>query len=156
MKKTQQKISRKTSSGTDRLARGLMWFLAIGGVGGLAIVSPPLFLFALGGFAPTIVALIVDRDPEKYAAISVGALSVAAMLPYGIDTLAKNRPILNDVYAWLVVYGAAAIGWAIYIVMPSLAVVLADLGVDMRQRELRRRQETLIKEWGPEVGNADR
>src|SRR5690348_5950260 len=58
----------------------------IGGLGLFAALaigmgSPTLLMFMIVGFAPTIAAGLIDRDPEKHSAIAVGAMSLAAMIP---------------------------------------------------------------------------
>ena len=144
------------------LAKGggktVMWLLyALGGFAMLAIGlgSPTLLLFMVIGFGPTIAAGLVDRDPERHAAIAVGAMSLGAMIPLILGQLTaranSHYSVLFDPFAWLTVYGAAAIGWAVHTTVPVVVVMLSDMRADWRRKELEKLQESLVEEWGPEV-----
>ncbi len=137
------------------------------GAGGLLIV----FLFALPGAAlflpttllvmvglvPTLVALIVDRDAEKFAAITVGPVNFCGVLPaalalwQGAHSVDRAMTILAEPAYWLVMYGAAAAGWLIYFsVPPAVGAYLAHRN-EVEIERLTEHQERLVEEWGPEV-----
>ena len=128
---------------------GLFAALAIG------LGSPTLLVFMLIGFGPTVAAGLVDRDPEKHAAIAVGAMSLAAMIPKVLSQLtappSSGYTVLGDPFAWLFVYGAAAVGWAIHSFLPPLFQMVSDMRAEWMRRDLMELQESLAKEWGPEV-----
>lgn len=144
------------------LAKGggktVMWLLY--GLAGFAMLaiglgSPTLLLFMIIGFGPTIAAGLVDRDPERHAAIAVGAMSLGAMIPLILGQLttrsSSHYSVLFDPFAWLTVYGAAAIGWAVHTTVPVVVVMLSDMRADWRRKELQKLQESLVEEWGSEV-----
>lgn len=144
------------------LAKGsgktVMWLLY--GLGGFAMIaiglgSPSLLLFMLIGFGPTIAAGLIDRDPERHAAIAVGAMSLGAMIPLTLGQLTarpgSHYSVLFDPFAWLTVYGAAAIGWAVHTTVPVVVVMMSDMRAEWRRRELQKLQESLVEEWGNEV-----
>ena len=131
-------------------------------IGGLAFLaalaiglgSPTLLVFMLIGFAPTIASGVIDTDAEKHGAIAVGAMSLAAMIPLVLDQLtARNSSytVLGDPFAWLMVYGASGVGWGIHTATPAITVALSNFRADWRRDELKKLQETLTEEWGPEV-----
>jgi hypothetical protein len=128
---------------------GVFAALAIG------LGSPTLLLFMIIGFGPTIAAGLVDRDPERHAAIAVGAMSLAAMVPKVLTQLTASSSsgynVLGDPFAWLLVYGAAAIGWGIHAVVPAIFAFISDTRADWRRKDLLKLQESLTKEWGAEV-----
>ncbi len=138
--------------------KSMIWLL--GGLGlfaalAIGLGSPTLLLFMLIGFGPTIAAGLVDKDPERHAAIAVGAMSLGAMIPLILGQLTA-RPgsgyyVLSDPFAWLMVYGAATVGWAIHSTVPSIVVMLSDMRTDWRRKDLQKLQESLVEEWGPEV-----
>ena len=66
------------------------------------------------------------------------------------------QQMMSDMFVWFVIYAAAAVGWGFYIGFPVIAVRLADLRAEWRVRELKRRQEKLIEDWGPEVADPDK
>lgn len=138
--------------------RSVIWLL--GGLGGFAMVaiglgSPTLLMFMLIGFGPTIASGLIDRDPERHAAIAVGAMSLGAMIPLILGQLTQKASsqysVLFDPFAWLTVYAAAGIGWAVHTTVPVVVVMLSDMRADWRRKELQKLQESLVEEWGQEV-----
>jgi hypothetical protein len=123
----------------------------------LAITALPLCILFVVGLMPTLVAAIVDRDRERFLARAVAAMNLAgivqptlAVLHIGLN-LASVEHVLADAQTWLVMYGAAAIGWLLTLGMPSIARIFVDIRADQMQRQLRDRADALVKEWGEEV-----
>ncbi len=138
--------------------KSIVWLL--GGLGGFAMIaiglgSPSLLMFMIIGFGPTIAAGLIDRDPERHAAIAVGAMSLGAMIPLILGQLTERSSshysVLFDPFAWLTVYAAAGIGWAVHTTVPVVVVMLSDMRADWRRKELLKLQESLVEEWGQEV-----
>jgi hypothetical protein len=139
-------------------SKSVMWLL--GGLGLFAMLaiglgSPTLLVFMLIGFGPAIAAALIDGDPDKHAAIAVGAMSLGAMIPLILGQLTARSgsgySVLGDPFAWLTVYGAAAIGWAIHTTVPLVVVMWSDMRADWKRRDLKKLQESLVEEWGSEV-----
>jgi len=143
--------------------KSVVWLM--GGLGLLAMVaiglgSPTLLMFMMIGFGPTFAAAAIDRDPERHQAIAVGAMSLGAMIPMVLGQLTA-RPgsgysVLTDPFAWLIVYGAAGIGWAVHTSVPVLIVMVSDMRNDWKRKELQKLQESLVEEWGQEVTSKKR
>ncbi|MDH3476463.1 MAG: hypothetical protein OEM59_22520, partial [Rhodospirillales bacterium] len=57
----------------------------------------------------------------------------------------------QDVYNWLVAYGAAGCGWLIYLSMPPFVHTYYKVASEARIQMLRRAQRKLIELWGEEV-----
>lgn len=138
--------------------KSVVWLLmSLGGVAVVAIGlgSPTLLMFMLIGFGPTIASALIDNDPERHGTIAVGAMSLGAMIPLILGQLTARAgsgySVLSDPFAWLTVYAAAGIGWAIHTTVPVVVVMLSDMRADWRRRELKKIQESLAEEWGPEV-----
>jgi len=138
--------------------KSVMWLLY--GLGGFAMIavglgSPSLLMFMIIGFGPTIAAGLIDRDPERHAAIAVGAMSLGAMIPLILgqftEKATSHYSVLFDPFAWLTVYAAAGIGWAVHTTVPVVIVMLSDMRADWRRKELLKLQESLVEEWGDEV-----
>jgi len=129
--------------------------------GGLLVFDFQAFLFMLIGMSPTIVAAVIDTDPPKYAARSVGCLNFAGLTPYlgrVIGRSGDERVIVDlasDMTAWLVVSAAAAAGWLIYFVMPMVVGQVMRLIDSARIASLHARQRMLAKEWGDEIRKGD-
>jgi hypothetical protein len=131
------------------ISLGLFAMLAIG------LGSPSLLVFMVIALAPTIAAVLTDKDPEKHSAIAVGAMTLGAMIPLVLGQFtakpSSGYNVLRDPFAWLSVYGAAGIGWGIHTAVPSITVFLSDMRADWRRKDLLRLQDELAEEWGQEV-----
>lgn len=121
----------------------------------IGLGSPTMLMFMIIGFGPTVAAGLIDRDPERHAAIAVGAMSLGAMIPLILGQLTQRSgsqySVLFDPFAWLTVYGAAAIGWAVHTTVPVVVVMISDMRAEWRRKDLTKLQESLVEEWGQEV-----
>jgi hypothetical protein len=107
---------------------------------------------------PTFVAALVDRQRARYLARAVAATNLAGtvlpaleLLRLGIS-LAGVAHVLGDPVMWLVMYGAAGMGWLLHLAMPPLCRIVIDMRADQLQHRLEQRDAELVKEWGEEVG----
>lgn len=120
------------------------------------IVLPTTILFGVG-MIPTIVAYIIDRDPEKSAPITVGGLNFCGCMPFAIDlwkhhhTISAAGKVFADPLAWLVMYGAAAVGWGLYYGIPPLVAGVEVSRSESRLDVLKQKKVALVQEWGPDV-----
>jgi hypothetical protein len=128
------------------------------------MLLPPALIFALAnvilllcGMLPTLVAAIIDRREEKYAAYTVGGFNLAGVLPWmlvawkkggGIDGL---MAVISSPWAWLSWYLAAAVGWVLFYIVPHIALRIQTMRDRQTIANLRRRQQAIIAEWGDEV-----
>jgi len=122
----------------------------------LVFALPTVLLFALG-LLPTIVAWIVDRREEKYAAYCVGGFNLSGVMPYLFllwstgDSMHALGAILTSPFSWLVMYGAAALGWLANYWAPQITMRVRRVRDRAEVARLRKRQEQILEEWGPEV-----
>ncbi|MFC7333223.1 hypothetical protein [Rhodocista pekingensis] len=142
-------------AGERRGGGGLLLLLAL--ILPFGLVVMPTTILMLAALVPTLVAYVVDRDPEKSAPLTVGAMNLCGVMPFAIrlwqdgHTIELTMRMLADPYTWLVMYGGAAIGWLLYFGIPPLvagAVVMRD---GTRIREMEEQRRLLVEEWGPEV-----
>jgi uncharacterized membrane protein YhaH (DUF805 family) len=130
----------------------------------LWLLTPLVFVFALptvlilvAGLLPTVVAAIVDRREEKYAAYCVGGFNLSGVLPYLFslwahgDSMLALGTIASSPFSWLVMYGAAALGWLANYWGPQITMRVRRIRDRNEVARLRRRQEQILDEWGPEV-----
>lgn len=123
----------------------------------ITLVAFHSVLLLLIGMAPTLVALFIDRRPEKYAAYCVGGFNLCGAIPYLLKLILGGHNfqalagILTNPMAWLAMYGAAAVGWGVFHYTPEIALRIAS----MKERQLiggmKKRQEQLVEEWGEEI-----
>ena len=106
---------------------------------------------------PSLFVRIVDTVRPSYVTITVGCANLLGAL-YFVDRLWSVGPnlenvtlVLRDPIGWLVALGAAGVGWVAYICSPVFVRSLAQVQTAMQVRRMRRDQQQLIEEWGPEV-----
>lgn len=113
---------------------------------------------------PTFAAWFGDMSPtgarSHYAAKTVGPMNlVGALWPLmalhdiGADWTALAE-VASDPITWIVVLGSSAVGWAIYLVVPPVVGSYYAMSMDGKRKGLKKTQETLLKEWGAEVGKS--
>lgn len=127
----------------------------------LIFVFMPTVIFLAIAMLPTMVALVVDRSPRRYGGITVGALNFSGALPYMLDLWVGEHSVphaltlLGDVFTLMVIFGASAFGWMLFIVTPFLVSGAMTFSSTSRTSTLKARQQELLAEWGPEVAKAD-
>lgn len=117
----------------------------------------PTCLVLVVSMAPTIVALVVDRSRERCLAITVGLLNLCGTFPAIAELWGRGQSldagidVATDALYWLFAYGAAAIGWAIYLLLPPMLAGYYATASARRLQSLRARQAALVKTWGEEI-----
>ncbi len=145
---------------------------ASGGGGGafvtfLLVVTPavlfamPTTVLAAVGMIPSLVAYVADRDPAKSASMTVAPINVCGILPFAMDmwkhqhTMQAAMHLLGDPLTWLVMYGAAAVGWALYFLIPPIVTNFEVMRAESRIEVLTAKKAELTEEWGPDVAISD-
>lgn len=150
------KTRRRKSSGSAAITLTVM-VIAV-----LALTALPLCLLMLAGLLPTGVAVVVDRHRRRYLARTVGAMNLAGVIPGALRmweagiSFASLQQVIDNPYTWLVMYGAAAIGWVLYFCVPPIVAMVIEVKVDETRRRLEARTKVLIEEWGEEVTGRSR
>ncbi len=124
----------------------------------LMFVFPGIVLLLIGGMLPTLTAYWIDRTPQKYSAFCVGSLNLSGVFPSFIELVSGKN---NVGQAWEILstnpfnlairYGTAAVGWALYLFLPSLIVAFLTVVAQHRIAELRGRQRELARIWGTDI-----
>ncbi len=123
----------------------------------LLLVALPTVLFLSFSMLPALVALIVDRTDEKSATFCVGGLNFCGVFPYLLslwlqdNNLDQSLQLLTDVFVLAVIYGAAGMGWMLYLSLPPVIASFIQVMSQRRLQQLRATQKTIIEEWGEEV-----
>ncbi len=126
-------------------------------LGGLLIAALPTALLILVGLTPSLVALIVDVSPGRYLTRCVAGMNLAGIAPFvyqlwsGINDMSSSLRIIGDPFSWLAIYGAAGIGWLLFLGLPGIVQVVQTLNADRRINVLRERQAELLSEWGDSI-----
>jgi hypothetical protein len=138
----------------SQASKRMMWLVV---VVLLIALSLPTVLLVVFGMLPSIVAAIVDRTPQKSATFCVGGMNFCGVFPYlltlwgGDHTIAMAFDTLTDVFALLVMYGAAGFGWMIFTSVPPIIVTFLNVRNQRRVATLRATQKRIIAEWGNDV-----
>jgi hypothetical protein len=145
----------KAKGGFGLTAKAAMAALALA-----ALTALPLFLILTPGMMPTLITLFVDRQQPRHLSYTVGIMNFAGVLPF-LLALAKGNlsmsgaaRLLSDPTTWIVMYGAAAAGWAICAAMQPLARFCLELQASQKRRALEALGGAIKKEWGEEVAGA--
>ena len=121
-----------------------------------AVLLPTTLVFVIM-MAPTWVAYVTDRSRDKHLALSVGMLNFAGTLPAIIELWSRGQShptamlLIGDVFVWAAAYGAAAFGWGIFAVMPTLVGGFHRMTTEARIKGLVDQQKALIAEWSGAV-----
>jgi hypothetical protein len=143
-------------AGKGRKRRGNIWmFLLLIIPAALVVLSTTILL--LVGMIPTMVAFVIDRDPDKPAPITVGGFNFCGCLPFAImlwqhgGGMAPLMKTLSDPLSWLAMFGSAAVGWAFYFGIPPLVAGAEVMRAERRVEDLKQKKVALVQEWGPDV-----
>ncbi len=122
-----------------------------------ALMFLPSALLLAIGMLPTMVAVIIDRDPDKYAPITVGPLNFCGVLPFLIElwrgrhTLDHAASLMGDPLTLMIMYVAAGFGWLLYYAVPPVIAAITTARNDAEIKRMQEHQAKLIEEWGEAV-----
>ena len=126
---------------------------------GLFAISLPTALLLTFTLLPALCACLVAHRQGYYMAISMGALSFAGAWPFLLKLWLSGHSIVNVMQmiltpkTWLIIYGAAALGWAMCQWFPVFVSSFMSMFSAHRVKDLQQKQKKLIDEWGEEVAN---
>ena len=121
------------------------------------VVVPGSALIFAAGMIPTVAVSLIDPYRAKFRTRCVGALNFAGTIPFmmalwgGQNSFGQALSLLADPMTWLVMYGAAGMGWMLYSGLPSMGGGFILYNAEQRIATLRGRQKELRSEWGDEV-----
>jgi len=123
----------------------------------IGLMMIPTVIVLAVALVPTGVAFIMERGKGYYGGLTVGAMNLAGASPYLADlwseghTVAIALGIITNVFAWMMFYGAALFGWAIYSTTPSVVSAVMTMTAGQRITSMRMQQKELVQKWGPDV-----
>jgi hypothetical protein len=152
-----RRASKKTGTKRPADGRGAVATVVMVVFALLAITALPLCIVLLAGLVPTMVSIVVDRYRARYLTRTVGAMNLAGIAPMIFQlwthgfAMADALTMLQNPMNWLLMYGAAALGWGLFLAMPQVARIVVDIRADQHQAELKARAKQLVAEWGEDV-----
>jgi|GEM_PF-2334313 len=149
--------SRSSNTGVGMSVKvGLVLMFAIG----LFLFLPTVLLITVA-MLPTAVALVVDRSSSRSGWLCVGGMNFAGLAPSLFElwfeghTLEHAFGIMGNVFNFLTIFGAAALGWVIFQTMPQIVAGFMQMTSERRITNLKAQQQQLVEDWGPEVARDD-
>lgn len=134
-------------------AAGLLALVVIGLAFVLGLYSLHMLYFVTLAMVPAAAAALIEPTGQRAATISVASLTAATVLPLvlGEVTAQIHRDLLTSGTAWSYVGGAVLAGLAIFLCLPAGTAWREDRRAKRRIQALRKRQQEIEEEWGPEV-----
>ena len=132
---------------------GLVLMFSVVVIGLMVFAAPALIVFFVG-MAPTAVAMFIDRDPQKHASVSVAAMNFAGVSPslvdflWGTASFSRAIELVSDVFVLVVIYGAAAAGWVLIMLLPPVTAIVLRVTSESRIQTFRKQQRQLVEDWG--------
>ncbi|MCJ9427594.1 hypothetical protein [Kordiimonas marina] len=129
--------------------------LVVVGLIGISMFKLAVAGLLLIGLLPTFVLGITGRGEHKnYKLQCVAFANIAGVLPFVRQVWDHPRELMQTVIDPLVVvimFGSAAIGYALIYVGPMVAAVVLQSLAQERLKTLSQQRTTLVEAWGPEV-----
>ena len=136
---------------------GIMLYVVLIGALVMLLFALPTFVVVAVGLVPTLLAVFVDMRTGRREALCVGTLNFAGVLPFignlwtTEHSVKRALVVLNDPFAWLVMFGSAGAAFALLALMPKVVRKVVDSFSERRLARIKDRQSRLIKEWGSEI-----
>tara|TARA_Y100000588_G_C13981226_1_gene807276 strand:+ start:306 stop:779 length:474 start_codon:yes stop_codon:yes gene_type:complete len=114
----------------------------------------PTLSLLFAGLMPTIVSFVTEENHDHARTLSIGVFNICGVLPFTFEVLEKKQAfsyilqLLKNPDTWLVMYGAASLGYLIYLGVPSVILGAMRITALMRINRLKREQKRLEEEWG--------
>lgn len=151
----QERIDAYMKKRAKRHRRQMMTFLLVS----LALIFwlKSTYLFIMVAILPSIVAYFIEISSLRRPFKTVFACNVSGLLPFLVELIDQgNSParlmnIMGAMDTWLVIYGAAGLGWLLIITAPLVTTFFIDVARTTFIGDVEKQQEKLEEEWGPEV-----
>lgn len=115
------------------------------------------FLFFVIGILPSIVSYYIDATRSNLSFQTVFTCNLAGVLPFMADMLkgagsnGAVQEVIGNSVNWLIVYGAAGVGWLLVFIAPMISQMLISAVHQRQIARLERHQRILVDEWGTEL-----
>lgn len=117
----------------------------------------PVTIVAVPGLIPAWVMWLTDKSKGRNMLVAVGVMNLAGVAAVVLNLLHKGFSVtyavqlLYDPANWIVMWGAAGIGYALYRLAPPMAAQVLATAAEFRAQKLRKNQEEMRRMWGEEV-----
>ena len=123
----------------------------------------PVTIIAVPGLIPGLVMWLTDRSRGRNLLVAAGTMNLAGVMAVALNLLRKTSlfnfnesipyaiQLLYDPANWIVMWGAAGIGYALFKIIPPLVAQALATAAAFRAQKLKKNQEELKRLWGEEV-----
>lgn len=123
----------------------------------LALAGLPVSMILFCGMLPTFIMMFTDGGKEKHRSVAVGAMNfvgtahiILQMFKHGMGVDYAIQ-LLTQPLNWVVMWGGAAIGIALFTLIPSVVAQFLMLIAELKIQKLKTNLVELKKNWGDEV-----
>ena len=120
------------------------------------------FIFFIVGMMPSVIAYITDQSKHRYMFQCVFACNLSGMMGF-VFTMIIHGPsnavlqqMMGSFTNWLMIYGAALLGWLVVKICPLVAEAMVHNMHKGQINRIQRVQKKLENEWGTEVTRISR
>ena len=123
----------------------------------MIVFALPAFIIFVAGMLPTVGAFLTDRSPARKVTQCIAATNFSGVLPVMVMAMVDDRGVLSafellqNVFMWALMIGAAAAGWAVLWIARTVAEVVFNLLVEQELKRLQDAQGKLLAAWGRKV-----
>jgi len=127
----------------------------------MIIVSLPTVILISVGMLPTLVALLIDRTDQKFAASCVGGLNLSGVFPYILPLWLEEHSVdaaivtITDIFSLSVMYSAAGFGWLIFLAIPPVVSAFITVIDETNLKQLKMVQRQIVEEWGDDIATVE-
>ncbi|KKJ76313.1 hypothetical protein WH95_13955 [Kiloniella litopenaei] len=121
-----------------------------------AVLMPSAILLAVL-MVPSLVVYVIDRNPHRYFTVTISLPNFCGVLPPLMELWERGQTFdgafsaLSDPWNMMIAYGAAGLGWVLYLGTPIFVSSYLSISTDGKIKAIRRYQDDLIDAWGDGV-----
>ena len=121
-----------------------------------AVLMPSAILLAVL-MVPSLVVYVIDRNPHRYFTVTIGLPNFCGVLPPLMELWERGQSFdgafsaISDPWNMMVAYGAAGLGWILYLGTPIFVSSYLSISTDGKIKAIRRYQDDLVEAWGDGV-----
>ena len=127
---------------------------------GLIVAIKHSFIYLMIGMMPSVIAYLIDPNPQKVRYRIIRNLNLAGLLPSLIGLILQGNTApavhsaLSQTQNWMMMYGGAGLGFLMVWLAPAITHVYMDLSAAGHIRRMEGAKQSLIDEWGDVTGQS--
>jgi hypothetical protein len=126
-------------------------------VGFISLQMKNVFAMLFIALVPTLVSILWDKKPGRFASKTVAAFNVTGLFPYIMAIVSSGAPdsvalaTMYEAKTWFLVYGFAVFGWAVILLVPKITLIFLEIRSKLLIKRMEKFQQELLDEWGEEI-----